>query len=237
MKKSLFIFLVSTLAIASHDLMAQGIQAGIKGSLNSTWLLNKHVSDAPDITQNYLPSFGESYGLSGAIFFTKKLGVEMNFLMATHTQKYTNEDEDYESETYLKKLDFPILLKLRSRTGAYVELGVQYSTFTSAEHKISFNDSIQLGPINIRDATSKYSVDAMFGVGVDIPLFAGFDFTAALRFTGSLTDVKGVDAFGNDLSNDFILLLGYGGEYEETRSLAGGFLVGITYSIGRIAGD
>ncbi|HIA37466.1 MAG TPA: PorT family protein [Flavobacteriales bacterium] len=237
MKKALFIILASILTVSFNDARAQGLQAGIKGSLNSTWLLNKHVSDAPDITQNYLPSFGESYGFSGAIFFTKKLGVEMNFLMATHSQKYTNEDEDYESETYLRKLDFPILLKLRSKTGAYVELGVQYSTFTSAEYKIS-SDSIQSSSIeDIRNATSKYSVDAMFGVGVDIPLFAGFDFTAALRFTGSLTDVKGVDALGKDLSNDLILLSDYNGEYEETRSLAGGFLVGITYSIGRIAGE
>ena len=27
--------------------------------------------------------------------------------MATHTQKYTNDDESYESETYLRKLDIP----------------------------------------------------------------------------------------------------------------------------------
>ncbi len=237
MKKALFIILALVLMISYNGIRAQGLQAGIKGSVNSTWLLNKNVSDAPDITQNYIPSFGDSYGLSGAIYFTKKIGVEMNFLMATHSQKYTNDDEDYESETYLKKLDFPILLKLKSKTGAYVEMGIQYSTFTSAEYKISFSDSLLFGPIDIRDATSKSSVDAMFGIGVDVPLFAGFDLTAALRFTGSLTDVRGVDAFGNDLSNDLTLLLGYNGEYEETRSLAGGFLVGITYSIGRIAGE
>ena len=91
MKKTLLIVLVSTFTGALDGLMAQGLQVGIKGSLNSTWLVNKNISDAPTIEQDYVPSFGDSYGLSGAIYFTKKLGVEMNFLMSNHTQKNTDQ--------------------------------------------------------------------------------------------------------------------------------------------------
>ncbi len=238
MKRTLLIVLVSTFTGVFNGLIAQGLQAGIKGSLNSTWLLNKNISDAPTIEQDYVPSFGDSYGLSGAIYFTKKLGIEVNFLMANHTQKYADDQESYESETQLRKLDIPVLLKFKSLAGAYLEMGLQYSSFTSAEYKIAF-DSLQIGPIDVRDKTSKSSVDAMLGIGIDLPIAAGFTLTAALRFTRSLTDVKGVDAFGNDLSDETVLsnqLLGYEGEYEGTHSMAAGFLVGLTYSIGRISG-
>jgi len=160
----------------------------------------------------------------------------MNFFVANHNQKYTDDDETYQSETSIKKLDIPVLLKIKSETGAYFEIGIQYSSFTRAEHKISF-DSLVFGPFDIRDKTSKSSIDGMFGIGIDIPIFAGLALTTALRFTGSLTDIKGVDAFGKDLSNDIVLILGYNGEYEETHSVAAGFLIGLTYSIGKIAGD
>jgi len=236
MKKSLILILLASF-LSLNTVVGQGVQAGIKASLNSTWLFNNHISDASSKWQTYVPSFGQSYGLSGAIFFNKRLGVEMNFFYDTHRQKYSNDYEDFESETKLNRISIPLMLKLKSETGAYFELGVVYNALTSAEFSFSV-DSFAFPEADIKDKMAKTSLDGMFGIGVDIDLAAGFALTAALRFSYSLTDLKGVDAYGGDLSDPLVLFVGYAnGDYEETHSAHAGFLFGLTYSIGRIAGD
>jgi len=82
-------------------------------------------------------------------------------------------------------------------------------------------------------------VDGLFGIGVDIEMGGGFAITTAMRFWGSISDLKGVDAYGNDLSNQAVLdnkldpRYNYEGRYEPTHSVAAGFLIGLTYSIGK----
>ncbi|MBL4753246.1 MAG: outer membrane beta-barrel protein [Flavobacteriales bacterium] len=235
MQKLLLLFLVAIL-ISSGSVLGQGIQAGVKGSINSTWLFNNHVSDAAGISQGYVPSFGQSYGLSGAIFFSKKLGVEMNFFYDTHRQKYSNDDESFESETTLNRVSIPLMLKLKSTTGAYLEIGAIYNALTKAEFSFAV-DSLALPIRDVKPSMAKSSVDAMLGIGVDINLFAGLSLTTALRFWGSLTDLKGIDSFGGDLSDELYLTAVYDGEYQETRGASAGFVVGLVYSIGKIAGE
>ena len=128
------------------------------------------------------------------------------------------------------------MLKIRSETGAYFEIGAIYNALTSAEFSFAV-DSFSFPVQDIKDKMAKSSIDAMFGIGVDIPLFAGLSLTTALRFSYSMTDLRGVDAIGEDLSDPLWLTLAYDGEYEQTRAASAGFLLGLTYSIGRIAGD
>ena len=234
MKKPLLVVLTTVICISSS--FGQGLQVGVKGSLNSTWLLNSHVSAASVNEQTYIPSFGQYYGLSAAMFFNEKLGIEANLLYDTHRQKYSNEDESYESETTLNRISVPLMLKIQSKTGAFFELGAIYNSLTSAEYSLEV-DSFSFPVQDIRDKMAKSSIDAMFGLGVDINLFAGLSLTTALRFWGSLTDLKGVDAFGGDLSNPLWLTAAYNGEYEQTRAASAGFLMGLTYSKGDIAGN
>jgi len=234
MKKLLLVIL--TIAICISNTLGQGLQVGIKGSVNSTWLLNTHVSDASVNEQTYIPSFGQYYGLSAAMFFSEKLGIEANLLYDTHRQKYSNEDESYESETTLNRISVPLMLKIQSQTGAFFELGAIYNSVTSAEYSLAV-DSFSFPVQDIKDKMAKSSIDAMFGIGVDINLFAGLSLTTALRFWGSLTDLKGVDALGGDLSDPAWLMGAYNGEYMQTRAASAGFLMGLTYSIGNIAGD
>lgn len=234
MKKLIvIILLISSAALNSYS---QSLVMGIKGTFASTWLFNSHVSDAARGKQTYVPAFGESYGLSAAIFFNKKLGIEMNFLYANHRQGYTGDDTEYEARTTLSKIDIPLLLKLKSETGAYFEVGVQYSAVQEAAY------SYKLGAIDtsfmVTDKFAKNSFDAMIGIGIDIDFGAGFALTTALRFWGSITDLKGVDAYGNDLSDDSVLYqtadtrYNYEGKYKPTHSAAAGFLLGLTYTIG-----
>lgn len=235
MKKTLCLFILGLL-LGGQFADAQGLQVGVKGAVNSTWLFNEHVSGAPSKEQNYIPSFGQTYGLSGAIFFSKNIGVEMNLFYATHRQKYSNDDIDFESETTLNQVNVPMMLKIRSSTGAYFEIGVAYNILTSAEYSLEV-DSFSIPVRDIEPLMANSSIDAMFGIGVDINLFAGLSLTTALRFTYSLTDLKGVDAFGGDLSNANWLNAIYDGNYEDTHAASAGFLLGLTYSIGKIAGD
>ena len=234
MKKPLLIIFICLICLSTS--LGQGLQIGVKGSLNSTWLLNNHVLDASANDQTYIPSFGQYYGLSGAMFFNEKLGIEANVLYDTHRQKYSDEDETFESETTLHRISVPLMLKIRSKTGAFFEIGAIYNSLTTAEFTLAV-DSFSFPTQDVRDKMAKSSIDAMFGIGVDINMFAGLSLTTALRFWGSMTDLRGVDAFGGDLSDPLWLTAAYNGEYQQTRAASAGFLMGLTYSIGKIAGD
>lgn len=233
MKKPLLLIFISLICLSAS--FGQGIQVGAKGSINSTWLLNNHVSDAAAAEQTYVASFGQFYGVSGAIFFNQKLGIQLDFLYDIHRQKYSNDGETFESETKLNRVSIPLMLKLRSETGAFFEIGAIYQALTSAEFTTS--DTVFASIPDLRKDMAKTTIDAMFGVGVDIDMFAGLSLTTALRFWGSMSDIRGVDSFGQDLSDQGILDSEYDGTYEQTRAVAAGFVVGLTYSIGKIAGD
>ena len=235
MKKLLSIFLLLTLSIILQTFRcsAQNLTVGIKGSFISTWLFNKYVSDAPAGEQDYFPSFGESYGLSAAIFFSKKIGIEMNFFYATHSQKYEGSTPDiyniaYKAETSYNKIDIPILFKLNSGNGAYLEIGPQYSFIANPTYYYIESDGTG-ETYDLDSLFAKTAINGLIGVGVDIELFAGLALTTALRFDVSFTDLKGVDALGEYISNY--------AKYHPTRSAAAGFLIGVTYRIGKKTTD
>ena len=154
MKKGIF-FIAASLLI-SYNSFSQGLEVGIKGIYNSTWLLNKHIAETTGSQQEYVPSFGYSYGLSGAIYFSDKFGIEMNILYANHSQQYTGTIStiDYNAETKLQMLDVPVLLKFQSVAGVYVEAGVLYSILSSAEY---YNDIPRILPRCSQKYTTKYS--------------------------------------------------------------------------------
>jgi len=228
MKK--LIFTALTIGFLCPFASSQALVAGVKGIYNSTWLLNSHVSNAAATDQSYVPSFGYSYGVSGALFLSKKFGVEMNVLYATHSQQY--EGDQYTSETSLEKIDVPILLKFQSKTKVYLELGIQYALVSKASYYYNLPPLIEIDE-NISEKVAKNSIDGVLGIGIELDMFLGLAFNAGMRFTGSLTDMEGVDALGFDLSDPLNLNLAYNGNYEPTHSLCAGFLVGFTYSIGR----
>lgn len=234
MKKIIIIFLIIPLleGTVGKFSFAQNLTVGIKGSFASTWLFNNHVSDAASGEQDYFPSFGDSYGLSAAIFFNKKIGIEMNFFYASHRQQYEGRTPDsynieYKSETSYNKIDIPILFKFKSATGGYLEIGPQYSIITNPNYYYIESDGTGwTGEID--SLFEKTAIIGLIGVGVDIELVAGLALTTALRFSMSITDLKGVDAFGQDLSDKSIYP-----KYRPTHSAAAGFLIGLTYRIGK----
>ena len=152
-----FTLIIAASLICSLSVRGQGLQAGVKGSLNSTWLFNNHVSDAAAKYQTYVPSFGQSYGVSGALYFSKVIGVEMDFLYSTHRQKYTGDSAEYDAETYFNVIEVPILLKLKSSTGAYVEIGGVYGLISNVTYHYEDPDGLikEIGPEDISDKFAK----------------------------------------------------------------------------------
>ena len=85
MKNLLSLFTIILLSSAAYSQFAIDVQA--KGAANSTWLLNKNISDK-GATQDYAAAWGSSYGVAGNIYFGMTgLGVE--FLYSTHNAAYT----------------------------------------------------------------------------------------------------------------------------------------------------
>ncbi|MFH1321768.1 MAG: outer membrane beta-barrel protein [Bacteroidota bacterium] len=233
MKKAILITAIA-LAGLTFQSPAQNLTIGVKGSFISTWLFNKYVSEAPAAEQYYVPSFGNSYGLSAAIFFNESFGIEANFFYSTHSQKYAGEgsltEPEYSSETYYNKIEIPLLIKIKSEQGAYFEIGPIYSVISNPTYEYDTDQDILFyikhgsPEKDIEDAFAKDAIEGMIGLGVDIDLFHHFTLTTALRFSASITDLKGVDATGINLS-----------DYDppaSTHSAAAGFLLGITYRIG-----
>lgn len=228
MNKLLVILILSGALVL--DANAQALVAGVKGIYNSTWLLNNNVSETAGVDQTYVPSFGYSYGLSGALFFSKSFGVEMNLLYATHTQQYEGSQIDYTSETSLKKIDVPLMLKFKTKTKVYVELGIQYALVSKANYYYDQPPLVKYDE-NISDKISRSSIDAVGGAGIELDMFLGFAFNAGIRLTYSLTDLDGDGDM--DISDPLNLNSYYAVENEPTHSLTAGFAAGITYSIGR----
>ncbi len=230
MKQFITIFLLTSLLVGIEFSFAQNLTVGIKGSFASTWLFNKYVSDAPAGRQDYFPSFGNSYGLSAAIFFNKSIGVEMNFFYAKHSQQYEGTDTakiEYKSETSYNKIDVPVLLKFLSKNGAYFEIGPQYSIIANPTFSKEWVKDTLAGSLKneIDSSFAKSAISGLIGFGVNIKLVGGLYLTTALRFDVSISDLKGVDALGKYIKD-------YPKSYP-TRSAAAGFLMGLTYRIGK----
>ena len=214
--------------LAAMTASAQNLEVTAMGSYKSTWLFNKNISDLGNI-MDYSAGWGYSYGLGITWYFNKSIGVEVDGLYNLHTGAYTGTDSSnqltYTSSVKLHSLDIPVLFKLRSKNGAFIEVGPQFSTISAADFsfKQSNND-------RTADATPYYStsnVSAVLGFGEKIKLSGHFSMRVALRFEYGLTDLKGVDGFGQLLSDPK-----YYPNKASTNSAAGGFMIGFTYSFG-----
>lgn len=212
-------------ALASTSMAQLGFDIAAKGQVNSTWLFNQNISDQGK-EQDYAPSWGSNYGLGFGLrmgFFS--VGLETNF--GAHNAEYAGEipGGSYTSMVNLKTFQMPIYLRFQNKGGAYVELGAQYNKIRSAMYS-------QEGFIPITsDASGEYAKsysNAFVGFGINrkilksVPLGIIF----GLRLQYGIKDAKGVDAFGNSLSDN----LKYP-DYYKTRAAAAGLNFGFVYTI------
>ncbi len=209
------------------------IEINGKGSYNSTWLLNKNISDKGD-DQDYAMAWSSNYG-AGFTVYLGHIGVGIEGLFGHHKAAYSGTllsgNLNYTSEIDLKTSHIPVFLKFRTDKGGFVELGAQMNNISSASYS---NSQAVLNPSNPSDVSKYYtktSYSAVFGFGANIVPFKKFPLGLLIgaRLQYGFGDVKGVDALGFDLNNSIY----YSNRYQ-TNLVSGGMYAGLTYTLGKL---
>jgi hypothetical protein len=237
--------LIGTISFLSFTVFAQEMpkpgkkntfEIQAKGLGNSTWLFNKNISDLGD-AQNYANGIGINYGLAFNAYFGN-VGVGIEGLMGNHQGNYAGTIEfkdstgatvskaDYKSSINLKTIQIPLLFKLKSENGAYLEVGPQYNIISSADyHRTGTN--INADTVVTSNYASSY-LSGVFGVGVKIRFgTTPLSMNVGLRFQYSFTDLQGVDALGQELKNTFNY-----SNYQSTNAASGGLVLALVYRLG-----
>ncbi|MCW3102295.1 MAG: hypothetical protein JWO09_735 [Bacteroidetes bacterium] len=207
-----------------------------KGLGNSTWLFNKNISDIGD-EQDYANGIGINYGLAFNAYFGN-VGVGIEALMGNHQGNYAGTFEfkdpsgavisktDYKSYVNLKTIQVPLLFKLKSDNGGYLEVGPQYNIISSANY--SYKSGGMSADTNVSSNYSSSYISAVIGFGFKIKFGdSPLSMNAGLRLQYSFTDVKGVDALGRRLDDPF-----YYKNYENTSAATGGIVLALVYRLG-----
>ena len=236
MKNILSLFTIILLSSASFGQFA--IDVHVKGAANSTWLLNKNISDM-GATQDYDLAWGSSYGVAANAYFGMT-GVGIEFLYNTHNAAYTGaysiNDEstgNYTSNIKLETIQIPLLLKFQSEKGAYIELGPQLTNISSAQFNrtgeiigIAFDES--------KDVKEEYAssyISGVLGFGSkialsDLPIGLLF----GIRLQCSFGDLMWVDGEGYSLGSSEEPGFWHP-THEPTQAISGGVVFGVTYTI------
>jgi len=232
--KNLSLFTIILLSSAAHSQFTIDVQA--KGAANSTWLLNKNISDK-GTTQDYAAAWGSSYGVAGNIYFGMT-GIGVEFLYSTHNAAYKGEGSllygDYTSNVTMQTIQIPLLLKFQSDKGAYIELGLQLTNITTVEYDISGQNFGIDYTWDTRDVSEQYNssyLSGVLGFGSkiafgDLPL----GMLLGIRLQYSFGDLMGVDGEGFSLGSEEEPSILYS-THEPTQAVSGGLMIGLTYTI------
>lgn len=242
MKKYLAIALFSVGVLttsAQHKQQAFEIQG--KGIFKSTWVMNKNISDLGD-EQNYAAAWGHSYGIGLNYYFNGiGPGIGLDFQMGKHKGGYAGTYNDSSSTKYTSNIQYntmniALMFKLKSDYGGYLEVGPQITLLSNPV--FSYKDpstSVKINDANsdmymAKKISSYYSpnyISLILGFGTGIDIADNLSIAIGLRFEGSFTDVKGLDAQANDLNDSSRYP-----EKNSTYAIAGGLTLGLTYIIG-----
>ena len=233
-KIALFIFTISI----STAIFGQQLEISARGSYKSTWLFNKNISDLGD-KQDYAAGWGYNYGLSACIYFNSKIGIEVDGLLNMHAGNYAgtlDSQRTYTSNVKMNSIEIPLLFKLKSSTGAYLEIGPQLGMINSAHYQFlqSYYNSSTGANVNNNSSyfvDSNYAttnISAVLGFGINIKLVSHLSLKTGIRFEYGLTDLKGVDALGQNLANTVLYPTKYA-----TNSAAGGLFLALTWRFGK----
>lgn len=232
MKILLFIIALTCGISTTFSQFAIDVQA--KGSANSTWLLNKNISDL-GASQDYAMGWGSTYGIAGNVYAgIIGVGIELNY--ATHNGAYEGVIsaggvtlDTYNSSVKLKALQIPLLLKFQSEGGSYIELGPQLTNISSATYNrsgtIPVVGTYENDPKDVSDQYSGTYISGVLGFGAKIPLgeTLPLGILIGVRLQYSFGDIMGVDAYGSSLESYSTA--------EPTQAVSGGIIIGAAYTI------
>src|SRR5690554_141576 len=192
MKKILFCIAFVSVGLS---LNAQEFKIGLSGGYNSTWILNKNVSDAGSVI-DYESSGGGSFGLKAQYYFNEKIGVELGVLSSGHNQKFLLADGDIEATTKLRYIDIPILFRYGGGSGFYFEVGPQIGLLSSAEDE--WDDETY----DVKKSLNGTNLALVLGLGADFSVSDNLVLTAGVRFGYGISDVtKEYDSIADLISD------------------------------------
>ena len=204
-----------------------------KGSYNSTWIVNKNISDQGD-AQDYDLAWAYNYG-AGFNLYLGRIGVGIEGLFGSHKAAYagtigTTIPLNYSSVVELKTSHIPLLLKIKGKKAGYFEAGVQMNSISNATYTISGDVVYPTNPSDVMNRYSKTYFSAVVGVGANIKPIKKFPLGILIgaRLQYGFDDVKGVDALGFDLNNS-----AFYPERQDSNVISGGMFVGLTYTLSR----
>lgn len=222
--KRLFLF-ISGIAL-SLDVNAQvTFEVHGKGGMASTWLFNKNISDK-GAEQDYAMAWGSSYG-AGINLYYKNIGIGIEGLASKHTGGYAGDRGilgKYSSHVTLKGYQIPVLLKLKSDGGVYLEAGVQVNGISNATYHYQSDLLEKTNNVNSDYAKNYMSAVLGFGANVKLSKKIPLGLLFGVRLNYGFADSKGVDALGNNLDNSLLYPT-----YEKTNAASGAVMLGLTY--------
>jgi hypothetical protein len=232
MKNSAFLFLFLVASIKTNFAQISFEIQG-KGSYNSTWIVNKNISDKGD-EQDYDIAWAYNYG-AGFNLYLGRIGIGIEGLFGYHKAAYagtigTSFPLSYSSVVDLKTSHIPLLLKIKGKKAGYFEAGVQMNSISKATYTISGDVVFPSNNIDVLNKYSKTYLSAIIGAGATIKPFKNFPLGILIgaRLQYGFDDVKGVDALANDLNNSLIYP-----EKQASNVISGGMFVGLTYTLSR----
>lgn len=231
-------FLFFSLLLSGATFSQLSFEANGKYLFNSTWLINKNISDQ-GAEQDYDMAWSSNYGAGFTIYFGS-VGLGVEGLFGNFKGAYAGEIKSlvgtykYTSNVDLNLSQIPIFLKFKGDKGGFIELGAQMNSISKATYTME-GDVLAVSTLynpflsNPADVSSKYSksyLSAIMGFGANIkPKNFPLGILIGARLQYGFQDAKGVDAFGRDVN---------GSSYqtqERTMPISGGMYAGITYTI------
>lgn len=255
----LFLYVFSVSGTFAQELMVPGPRNapigwnfGLIGGINTTWLFNKNVKDAGEHL-DYSTTFGGSLGFNYFLVFSERAAISIGLIYSGHNQKHQGawrddqEEEifNYENFLRLRYLDIPLLFRLQSPKGPYMEIGPQVSVLLSAKEDYTATPSqnnLNYTGRGFKENFNNINVAAILGFGVDFDPSENFIISAGMRFGYGFTDVT-IKYSPSEAEALFIqnklsytstishLDSDFNYKYESTTRVFGGLALGLAYKI------
>ena len=191
MKKFLALIIIFSSIISSFaqsSLGNQWVVVGVRGSFNSTWLLNKN--ELGDKGIKYKPSWGGSGGIMVGAHYCQWGAVYIEGLYSTLSQKTTSgiDSVKWNNRTNLTYYEFPILLYFTPKEFKYIEAGIKISTLAAAKSTYS-SSGMNYSNQDAKNSFEKSNFSLVFGWGSAIWGDQGGIVDLGIRITYGLTDI------------------------------------------------
>lgn len=213
-------------------MFAQNFSIGAKYAGNSTWLLNKQVSQ--DENQSYSMSFGHDFGAIAHLKFSDYVGLKAEVLANTTNQKFNADSVSQNWESYLKlnTLDIPLFLTFGNKF--YVEVGYVISVLNKAQQEVAFSGGTYFVD-SLKSNFAPINQSVSLGLVKCFEFGEGFRFLVGVRATKGIKDIKGVNAFGDSKADIEKLEQELGADFNSdnfsTKSLVIGAYFGLTMEL------